>query len=44
MMGTEYLIDPQHQMVTLFYLNMYEREDLYTPFLKQVYKMIDGAK
>ncbi|ALS99774.1 serine hydrolase domain-containing protein [Lacimicrobium alkaliphilum] len=44
MMGTEYLIDPQHQMVTLFYLNMYDREDLYTPFLKQVYKMIDGAE
>lgn len=44
MMGTEYLIDPQHQMVTLFYLNMYDREDLYTPFLQQVYKMIDGGE
>lgn len=39
MMGTEYIIDPENDMIALFYLNMYQREALYPEFLTQAYKL-----
>ena len=40
MMGTEYIIDPEHDLIALFYINMYQREPLYHPFLEEVYGLV----
>ena len=40
MMGTEYIIDPEHDLIALFYINMYQREPLYHPFLEEIYDLV----
>jgi CubicO group peptidase (beta-lactamase class C family) len=39
MLGTEYIIDPENDMIVLFYMNMFKRDNLYPIFLKKVYEM-----
>jgi len=41
LMGTEYIIDPENNLIALFYLNMYQREALYPQFLNKAYKLIN---
>ncbi len=41
MLGTEYLIDPEEDMIALFYINMYKRENLYPDFLGQAYELVE---
>lgn len=40
MFGTEYIIDPENNMVALFYMNMARREPLCPEYLNKVYQMI----
>lgn len=40
LMGTNYIIDPENDMIALFYLNMYKAEPLYPEFLSKVYEML----
>lgn len=44
MFGTEYLIDPENDLIVLFYVNMFKREFLYPEFLKVVYEAIEKPK
>lgn len=37
--GTEYIIDPENNMIVLFYLNMPRRESLYPIFLSKAYQV-----
>ncbi|WP_426059261.1 serine hydrolase domain-containing protein [Hymenobacter sp. B1770] len=37
--GTEYIIDPENNLIALFYLNMPRREPLYPTFLSKAYKL-----
>lgn len=37
--GTEYIIDPENDMIALFYLNMPRREPLYPKFLSRAYQL-----
>jgi CubicO group peptidase (beta-lactamase class C family) len=37
--GTEYIIDPENNMIALFYLNMPRRETLYPQFLSKAYQL-----
>ena len=37
MLGTDYIIDPQNDLIVLFYMNMYKHEPLYPLFLSKVY-------
>lgn len=37
--GTEYIIDPENNMIALFYLNMPRRETLYPKFLSKAYQL-----
>lgn len=39
--GTEYIIDPQNNMIALFYLNMPRRETLYPLFLSKAYQLFE---
>jgi len=39
--GTEYIIDPENDMIALFYLNMPKREALYPIFLRKAYQLLD---
>lgn len=39
--GTEYIIDPENDMIALFYLNMPRREPLYPLFLSKAYQLFD---
>ncbi|WP_288131341.1 serine hydrolase domain-containing protein [Microbulbifer sp.] len=39
MLGTDYIIDPENNMIALFYMNMYQREALYPTFLRHAYKL-----
>lgn len=41
MFGTEYIIDPENDLIALFYINMYKRDPLYTEYLESVYKSIN---
>lgn len=41
LLGTAYIIDPESNMIALFYRNMYEREELYPQFLEKAYELID---
>jgi CubicO group peptidase (beta-lactamase class C family) len=37
--GTEYIIDPENDLIALFYLNMPKRDNLYPLFLKKAYQL-----
>ncbi|MFD2164168.1 serine hydrolase domain-containing protein [Paradesertivirga mongoliensis] len=37
--GTEYIIDPENDLIALFYLNMPKRETLYPKFLSKAYQL-----
>ena len=37
--GTEYIIDPENNLIALFYLNMPRREPLYPQFLSKAYQL-----
>lgn len=39
MFGTAYLIDPEYDLIALFYINMYQPEALYPKFLEKVYQL-----
>ncbi|KFZ39136.1 hypothetical protein HR45_01690 [Shewanella mangrovi] len=41
MMGTGYLVDPENQLIVLYYINQYQRDDLYPQVVQQVYRMFD---
>ncbi|HYQ57233.1 MAG TPA: serine hydrolase domain-containing protein [Draconibacterium sp.] len=38
--GTEYVIDPENDLITLFYINMSKKEALYPQYLSKVYQII----
>jgi len=38
LLGTSYIIDPENDLIVLFYTNMYKREALFSPFLTKVYE------
>jgi CubicO group peptidase (beta-lactamase class C family) len=40
MFGTEYIIDPENDIIALFYMNMARRDALYPLYLDKVYQMI----
>ena len=39
--GTEYVIDPENDMIALFYLNMPKRDPLYPIFLRKAYGLFE---
>jgi CubicO group peptidase (beta-lactamase class C family) len=39
MLGTAYIIDPQNDLIVLFYINMYKAEPLYPVFLAKAYEI-----
>ncbi len=39
--GTEYIIDPENDMIALFYLNMPRREFIYPQFLSKAYQLFE---
>jgi CubicO group peptidase (beta-lactamase class C family) len=39
MLGTSYIIDPQNDLIVLYYTNMYKQEPLYPVFLSKVYDL-----
>ncbi|WP_111641198.1 serine hydrolase domain-containing protein [Marinimicrobium alkaliphilum] len=41
MLGTEYIIDPEENLIALFYINMYQREPLYPAFLSKAYQLFE---
>ncbi|MBN2806785.1 MAG: beta-lactamase family protein [Prolixibacteraceae bacterium] len=41
MFGTEYIIDPENELIALFYINMARRDALYPQYLGRVYQMIE---
>lgn len=44
MFGTDYIIDPENDLIVLFYLNMYQRDALYPAFLNKIYQSINSEK
>lgn len=44
MMGTEYIIDPEHNLIALFYINMFQRDNLYHDYLREVYDVMNKSK
>ena len=42
--GTDYIIDPENNLIALFYLNMYQRDVMYPKFLSKVYQAVDSEK
>ncbi|WNH09225.1 serine hydrolase domain-containing protein [Thalassobellus suaedae] len=42
MLGTEYIIDPENDLIALFYINMFKRDPLYTGYLEKVYDLMDS--
>lgn len=40
MFGTEYIIDPENNLIALFYMNMARRDNLYPQYLNKVYQLI----
>lgn len=40
MMGTEYIVDPENDLIALFYVNMFKREPLYYKYLEEVYDVV----
>lgn len=43
MLGTQYLVDPGNDMISLFYINMYQRDNLYPKFQAQAYKLFEPS-
>lgn len=43
MLGTAYLVYPAHDLVVLFYMNMYQSDALYPKFLAQVYESLAAS-
>jgi CubicO group peptidase (beta-lactamase class C family) len=43
LMGTGYIIDPDRHLIALYYVNMYNPEQLYPRFLEQAYRLAGGA-
>jgi CubicO group peptidase (beta-lactamase class C family) len=41
LLGTEYLIDPERELIVLFYINMFKRDPLYPLFLEKVYDVLE---
>ena len=41
MLGTEYIIDPENDLIALFYINMYKRDPLYSEYLVKVYDLLN---
>ncbi len=41
MFGTEYIIDPDNDLVALFYINMARRDALYPLYLEKIYQLIN---
>ncbi|MCE7044095.1 serine hydrolase [Dyadobacter sp. CY312] len=37
--GTDYIVDPENNMIVLFYLNMPKHEPMYKPFLSKAYQL-----
>jgi len=40
MLGTEYIIDPENDLIVLYYLNMWQRELTYPLFLSKAYGLV----
>jgi len=40
MLGTEYIIDPENDLIVLYYLNMWQREPTYPVFLSKAYGLL----
>jgi CubicO group peptidase (beta-lactamase class C family) len=40
MYGTQYIVDPENELIALFYINMARHESPYPQFLSKVYEMI----
>jgi CubicO group peptidase (beta-lactamase class C family) len=43
MMGTGYIIDPDRDLIALYYTNMYKAEPLYSRFLEQAYRLFEAS-
>jgi CubicO group peptidase (beta-lactamase class C family) len=43
LMGTEYIIDPELDLIALFYINMFQRDNLYYDYLREVYEVVDNS-
>lgn len=41
MLGTEYIVDPENDLIALFYINMYKRDPLYSQYLEKVYDLFN---
>lgn len=41
MLGTEYIIDPENDLIVLFYINMFRREPIYQQYLMKVYQLLN---
>lgn len=41
MLGTEYIVDPENDLIALFYINMYKRDPLYSQYLEKVYDLLN---
>lgn len=39
--GTDYIIDPENDLIALFYMNMYKHDPLYPMFLGEAYELFD---
>lgn len=39
--GTNYIIDPENDLIALFYMNMYKHDPLYPKFLDEAYELFD---
>ena len=42
-MGTAYIIDPDRDLIALYYTNMFNAEPLYPRFLEQAYRLFDTS-
>lgn len=40
MLGTEYMIDPENDLIVLYYLNMFKHEPTYPLFLSKAYRLL----
>jgi hypothetical protein len=43
MMGTGYIIDPDRDLIALYYTNMFKAEPLYPRFLEQAYRLFETS-
>lgn len=41
LMGTRYIIDPENDIIALFYINMYNNEPVYPSFLSRAYQLFE---